>query len=227
MTDTGSVVIQGSQFGKLFVDAGTSPAGVNGGNYTGNRILGDVTVELSSAVFSGNTFGTVAITLAGGTSGHTIDDSNAFAAGATITDSSTGSNVVDIRVGVPQTYTPSWTAASVNPAIGNGTITGYYVRRGRQVTASVRIVMGSTSTYGTGSWYVSLPVAPSTGVAQQGAARAFDSGTNIRVGVVETLTDGTARCQIMFDSDVASADSTKPFTWTTSDELRFTINYFT
>ncbi len=87
--------------------------------------------------------------------------------------------------------------------------------------------MGSTTTYGTGVWYFALPKIPSTGVPLLGAARALDSGTNIRVGVVETLTDGTARCQVMFDSDTGSADSTKPFAWASGDELRFSVDYFT
>lgn len=225
--DTGSATTEASQFGKLTVEAGTSPSGVNGGNFTGNRILGNVSLGLSSATFAGNTIGAVTITLVSGTSGHSIDDSNTLASGATITDSSTNSNVVDLRAVVPTTFTPTWTGASSNPAIGDGTLTGYYLKRGREVWASVRVVMGSTTTYGTGQWYFALPAIPSTGVAQQGSARALDAGTNIRIGVCETLTDGTARAQVMFDSDTAAADSGKPFTWASGDELRFTIRYFT
>lgn len=70
-TDTGSVMIRGGQFGKLNIAAGTSPAGTNGGTVIGARILGTVTVGLSNAVFSGNQFGSVTMTLAAGTSGCT------------------------------------------------------------------------------------------------------------------------------------------------------------
>lgn len=58
------------------------------------------------------------------------------------------------------TYTPTWTAATVNPAIGDGTITGHYLRVGKTILFEVVITMGSTTTYGTGQWAVSLPVAP-------------------------------------------------------------------
>jgi hypothetical protein len=70
-TDTGSVMIRGGQFGKLNIAAGTSPAGVNGGTVIGARILGTVTVGLSNAVFTGNQFSGITMTLAAGTSGCT------------------------------------------------------------------------------------------------------------------------------------------------------------
>jgi hypothetical protein len=71
MTDTGSAMIIGGQFGKLNIAAGTSPAGVNGGTVTGARILGTVSVGLSNAVFTGNQFSSITMTLAAGTSGCT------------------------------------------------------------------------------------------------------------------------------------------------------------
>jgi hypothetical protein len=71
LTDTGSAMISGGQFGKLNIAAGTSPAGVNGGTVTGSRILGTVSVGLSNAVFTGNQFSSITMTLAAGTSGCT------------------------------------------------------------------------------------------------------------------------------------------------------------
>jgi hypothetical protein len=76
LIDTGSQWIVGGQFGKLYLAAGTQPAGVNGGMISNCRILGDVTVELSNSVFSGNQFSTQTITFAAGTSQHTLDQSN-------------------------------------------------------------------------------------------------------------------------------------------------------
>ena len=86
LIDVGSHSIVGGQFGKLFIDSGTSPAGVNGGMTAGARILGAVTVEISSAVFSGNQFGAVAIAFAAGTSGCSMDRSNIYSTGVTITN---------------------------------------------------------------------------------------------------------------------------------------------
>lgn len=225
--DCGGHNISSSQFGKLYVNAGTSPAGVNGGSYTANRINGNVTLELSSAAFGANAFSNVTITFGAGTSGHTIDDSNVISSGATITDNSTNSNVVDIREGVPTAYTPTWTGASVNPAIGNGTIVGRYVKRGRIVDVAIRITMGSTTTYGTGGWFFSLPFIPTTAIVYTGGARVLDSGTNIRTGVTQSLTDGTARCIAEIDSDTAQIDSARPMTWANGDELKLFLSYST
>lgn len=225
LIDTGSAVVSDSQFGKLFVDAGTSPAGVNGGNFTGNRILGAVSVELSSATFAGNTFGAVTITFGAGTSGHSLDDSNTLASGAAITDNSTGSNIVDLRQVPPQSYTPAWTAASVNPALGNGTLIGLASKRGRVVTVQLRLIAGSTTTFGTGEWYISLPYIPSTTLPAVGSVHVVDSGTTNYRGVCETLTDGTARMVFYTDASTSYRD-TVPHTWANGDELSATISYF-
>lgn len=76
LIDTGSHVISGGQFGKLTIQAGTTPGGCNGGMTANARILGDVNVQVSNAVFTGNQFGTLTITLALGTSSCHFDESN-------------------------------------------------------------------------------------------------------------------------------------------------------
>lgn len=71
LIDVGSHVITASQFGKYWVDSGTSPAGVNGGMATGCRILGAVQIDISNSILVGNQFGSSAtINYASGTSGH-------------------------------------------------------------------------------------------------------------------------------------------------------------
>jgi len=94
LIDTGSHTIVGGQFGKLKIDAGTSPTGVNGGKTIGARILGNVSVELSNAVFSGNQFGSIAFTLELGTANCLVDISNSYASGATVTNSGNGNNLI-------------------------------------------------------------------------------------------------------------------------------------
>lgn len=58
-------------------------------------------------------------------------------------------------------FTPVWTGATTNPVIGNGTIEGYYAQRGKTVAGWMRILMGSTTTFGSGDYAFTLPVAPS------------------------------------------------------------------
>lgn len=54
-------------------------------------------------------------------------------------------------------YTPSWTAATTNPVLGNGTLVGQYMKVGRTCTVAIMLTIGSTSTFGSGFWRISLP----------------------------------------------------------------------
>jgi hypothetical protein len=98
LIDTGSHVISGGQFGKLTIQSGTTPAGANGGMTSNARILGDVTVEISNSVFSGNQFSTQTITFALGTSNHCLDTSN-LAVSATIVNNGNGNSPIIKSVG--------------------------------------------------------------------------------------------------------------------------------
>jgi len=122
LTDTGSHVISGGQFGKLTIQAGTSPAGVNGGMTANARILGDVTVNLASSTFSGNQFSTQTITFGTGTSQHRLDASNSTSnativnngnANSTIVRATSGGSTYDFAYG-PSSWTGSFKIDNLN-----------------------------------------------------------------------------------------------------------------
>jgi hypothetical protein len=120
-------------------------------------------------------------------------------------------------------YTPVWTAASSNPVIGNGTIEGYYKVIGKTCFVRGNIAMGSTTTFGSGEWYVSMPFTASHADAILMTAQLLDNGTawynatlngaragfNYKTAIQYQATGGTA-------NDV---NATQPFTWTTSDRF--------
>ena len=56
-------------------------------------------------------------------------------------------------------YTPTWTAIVTNPVIGNGTIQAAYIQIGKIVFVRVTITGGTTTTWGSGGYAFSLPVA--------------------------------------------------------------------
>lgn len=92
-----------------------------------------------------------------------------WVAGETVTAALLNTHVRDNlkAVGDPwTTYTPTWTAATTNPTIGNGTIAGRYMAAGKYITFEIQIVMGSTTTYGAGAYSLTLPVAPQTSAAK-------------------------------------------------------------
>lgn len=69
-----------------------------------------------------------------------------------------GSTWVQAFSGVFSTYSPSWTGTSTDPSLGNGTITGRYTMVGKLVTGQIRLLTGSTTSFGSGAWKFSLPM---------------------------------------------------------------------
>lgn len=53
----------------------------------------------------------------------------------------------------------AWTGSSVDPAIGDGTLTGQWRELGDLVWLHIYLLIGSTTTNGTGNWRFSLPFA--------------------------------------------------------------------
>lgn len=70
-------------------------------------------------------------------------------------------------------FTPTWTAATSNPSLGNGTLIGKYIQLGKTIHFRVKLVFGSTTTSGTGAWRFDLPVAPHAD---------YSSNTGLNVG---------------------------------------------
>lgn len=57
------------------------------------------------------------------------------------------------------TFTPTWTAAGGGNSLGNGTLQGRWCQAGKIVFFHIRLVLGSTSTPGTGRYaFGGLPV---------------------------------------------------------------------
>lgn len=75
------------------------------------------------------------------------------------------------------TYSPSWTSSATQPTLGNGTITGGYRAVGTTLHLRGELIVGSTSTVGTGHLRVSLPsgVTAVAAQAQSCSARWYDA----------------------------------------------------
>jgi hypothetical protein len=123
-------------------------------------------------------------------------------------------------------YTPSWTAASTNPVIGNGTIEGYYKVIGKTCFVRGNIAMGSTTTFGSGERYISMPFTASHADGILMTATLLDNNTAWYNAILNGARAGfNHKSAIQYQVVGGTADSitpTTPFTWTTSD--RFTWN---
>jgi len=56
-------------------------------------------------------------------------------------------------------YTPTWSSTGTQPAIGNGILDGAFQRVGRGLKFRIRLIPGSTTTFGTGTYFLTAPAA--------------------------------------------------------------------
>lgn len=83
----------------------------------------------------------------------------------------------NLPAGAWTTYTPTWSSTGTHPAIGNGNFTGSsYSQVDKTVSFLLNMTTGTTSTYGTGTYIIGLPVAASVASGYAFAVRAFVAG---------------------------------------------------
>jgi hypothetical protein len=128
-------------------------------------------------------------------------------------------------------YSPSWTASTVNPTVGNGSLVARWTRVGRQIHYMGALTLGSTSNGGTGVWSMTLPTAAAaTGVYTFGTANyavAFsndylgaiqvDSGASTAVFVVKTTTSSASAGQVSNTLPVAASSNSRLY-WSVTYE---------
>ncbi|TXS30722.1 hypothetical protein EAO71_20210 [Streptomyces sp. ms191] len=125
-------------------------------------------------------------------------------------------------------YTPAWTAATTNPVLNNGSIAGLYMKLGRTVQVHAEMTAGSTTTYGSGQWSMSLPAASTTSPGIRiGTAQASGS---IRAAGHTTVNNNATTFGIWFPattavSNLSACTATVPFTWANTNILRCTLTY--
>lgn len=155
-----------------------------------------------------------------------------------ITDGS-GFETGSASVGVPHTaikytaatsYTPTWTATAGSPAVGNGTLTGYYYRIGNLIVGGVTLLPGSTTTFGTGgnTWIFTLPVAAHARYTQYfniGTSSLIDTGTAVREGyTIMWTTTSTFATSDAATAGVNITGATTPHNWANTD--RFSAQFW-
>jgi hypothetical protein len=135
--------------------------------------------------------------------------------------------------GVWTAYTPEWTSSGTQPALVNGTLTGrYLVVHHQLVKAQIRLVMGGSTTFGTGVYFFSLPFPASTDSAASfnaaGTAWALDTGTKESGGVCKLESGGTTFRISAAPAASGASDNwgqTGPFTWATTDVLTAWVDF--
>lgn len=131
------------------------------------------------------------------------------------------------------TFTPTWTAATTNPTLGSGTLTGRYLSASKMASVSIEITIGSTTTFGTGGYLLAgLPagVTPRVDRAQFDLT-VYDASTtaNYKAAAVWDLTNTRfilAALPTTAGNALSSMTGTVPLTLATGDKLVLTTGMF-
>jgi hypothetical protein len=181
--------------------------------------------EITAGLHSSN-YSELQTLLNGGLDADNLED------GAVTTAKLAAGAVTSAKIGVTtSSYTPAWSSSGTQPSLGNGSVNGRYIQVGKLIFAYMSLTAGSTSTFGTGSYYLSLPVqAASTAMLWIGHGRLVDSGTATykltvypgssagTVGIVVEVVSGST---ITFNG----VSATSPFTMTNGDFFELAVVY--
>lgn len=213
-----------SSVGRLTaVPANTATKGIYSNaatGFTGNLIEGGLnSVAKFTVTETGNTTYTGSLT--GGSSGQfTVDSSGNLTAAGNMT------------MGAWVSYTPSWTASTTNPTLGNGVLNGRYRIIGKSCMVMVYLKFGTTTTTGTGVYSFSLPFTSvnRTDNYWVGSAVFADAGVANYPGTCTI--DFNASTMVMIGpvsatqtSNPSGWGSNNPVTPGTNDNYRLTIEY--
>ncbi|GLY55176.1 hypothetical protein [Lentzea sp. NBRC 102530] len=150
----------------------------------------------------------------------------AFAAGQPLTASALNAAIGSVWTA----YTPVWTCATSNPSIGNGSLAGSYTKVGKTVTVRINLLVGSTTTFGSGAFRFTLPETSATysGFTNLpiwvGSAYGFDNGTANRGGDVNVWS-GATYCTVTGNGTGGQWDAGTPMTWANLDAIALTFSY--
>lgn len=144
-----------------------------------------------------------------------------------LTENATNSQYNSVYV-QRRTYTPTWTQTSATPAIGNGTLTGNYVRAGHMCHVQIELVAGSTTTFGDAAsgYRFSLPFPGHLSFNQRGfPVRIYD--TSAGADFTGWASIGAGQGYITISVGAQQVRATSPMTWANGDTLQCSFSYMT
>lgn len=121
-------------------------------------------------------------------------------------------------------YTPTWSSSGTAPALGNGTLVARYRQTGKLVFVQFKLTTGSTTTYGTGTYRISLPVAAAATCVSMGLGgfRYFDNSGSANYGGNAYFLDVNT---VQMLHATGSVSATTPFTWADGDIMTGSFFY--
>lgn len=130
-------------------------------------------------------------------------------------------------------FTPTWTGSVSDPVLGNGSALGRYRLQGKTLDVVIDILIGSTTTFGSGTFYFTLPASLT---AYLSAGRPFVlngsvayslAGGSLLPGIVEVLNGDATKLVVKGVASSAStalnALSSTTGAWGTNGAIRFAV----
>jgi len=116
-------------------------------------------------------------------------------------------------------YTPTWISnSSPQPSLGNGSLGGRYMRKGKTVWFQMFLNIGSSTTLGTGSWTFSLPTTAQFVFGFENMpVRMLQAGVAYFFGAASLVTSTTFL--INLSGTLAPASPTTPFAWSVGSQM--------
>lgn len=131
-------------------------------------------------------------------------------------------------IGNYSSYTPTWASSGTQPAFGNATVTARYAQLGKFVHVAISIQFGSTSTFGTGNYTLSVPVNFAGGQAICGFARIYDNSSG-NTGIVTCAVVSSSAIQFEYGATYlgtnALVGAAAPWTWAQLDIINAVLVY--
>lgn len=117
-----------------------------------------------------------------------------------------------------EAYTPVWTGTT-NPVIGNGSISGAWARAGRIVAYRIAVIMGSTTTYGTGAWEITVPTNSSGAGYPAGTATMYDASAGFARYHRHAFLNAANKIALAAEGPSTFVANATPFAWANGDAL--------
>ena len=123
-------------------------------------------------------------------------------------------------------FSVAWSSTGTQPTIGNGSLSGTYSREGQMCTVNISLIIGSTTTFGTGQYRFSLPFTNAAGNRSIGQLNYYDQSVSKSYAGVCSSDSGSALINtLVAGANVYPMDLNNPVTLATSDRIDLTITY--
>lgn len=120
-------------------------------------------------------------------------------------------------------YTPTLTSGGVAPSLGNGTLSASYSRDGATTTIMGELVIGTTTSLGTGGLNISLPQAKQTGDVVVGGVVYMNRGGTVYEGFMQIA--GNASVASFLRDTTGSVTFNSPAVFAAGDFMRWSFTY--